>query len=121
MFCLQVNGPVTGGTYKCGEGAYIHLILCTLQTAKCAPFSDHRQLADQISGHSLFQRTFLAFYCLEVISGGRWGLISAGANNAVYFFGLQVNGPVTKGTCKWGERGRISVGAYNRVHCFVYK
>ena len=39
--------------------------------------------------------------------GGR-GLIFAGANNRVYFFCVQVNGPVTGGTCKWGERGLIS-------------
>ena len=39
----------------------------------------------------------------------------------IFFCCLQVNGSVTIGTCKWGERGLISVGAYNRVHCFVYR
>ena len=52
------------------------------------------------------------------MSGGGWGLISVGANNWVYH--LQVNGPVTGGTYKWGEVGAYIQGAYKGMYFFLF-
>ena len=41
-----------------------------------------------------------------------------GANNQVYFVCLQVNGPVTGGTYKWGEVGTYIQGAYKGMYFF---
>ena len=58
----------------------------------------------------MFQKTSLAFYCLELISGRRRGLIFAGANNRLYFFGLQVDGPVTGGGGLYPGGGGLITG-----------
>ena len=51
---------------------------------------------------------------------GEGGLYPKGGGNFldVFFCCLQVNGPVTGGNYKWGERGTYNHGS---MYCFVYR